>query len=188
MITLPFTRNLLPTLAGGLGLLFLASACGSRGTQTPADGPPPVRVVAIPAELRPVTETLSVVGTLAANEMVEIQSETDGIVQAILFDEGQPVEQGQMLVQLDDTKLAAALAEAEANFRLSQANHQRAQQLHRDQLISQQEFDQATAMFDFNRAALDLRRRQLHDTRILAPFHGIVGSRNISPGQVISRH
>jgi membrane fusion protein, multidrug efflux system len=173
-------------LALSAGLLALLVGCGPQ-EQGPS-GPPLVRVVAIQAEERPVAETLSLVGTLAANEMVEILSETDGVVEAIRFEEGQPVEQGHLLVQLDDSKLAAALAEAEANFRLSQATYQRTQQLHRDQLISQQDFDQAAAMFDFNRAALELRQRQLKDTRILAPFSGIVGSRNISPGQVISKN
>ncbi len=61
-------------------------------------------------------------------------------------------------------------------------------QLFRDQLISQQEFDQAAAMFSFNQATLQLRRRQLADARIYAPFEGVVGSRTVSPGQVISKN
>lgn len=153
-----------------------------------AGGAPTTQVVVVEAVQRPVAETLSLVGTLLANESVEIHAETDGVIQEILFDEGQAVEAGAMLVRLDDSKLSAMVAEAEANFRLSQANHERSQQLYRDSLISQQEFDQAAAVFSFNQATLALRRRQLDDTRIHAPFEGVVGARNVSPGQVITRN
>jgi membrane fusion protein (multidrug efflux system) len=146
-----------------------------------------MQVVLAEAKRQPVAETLSLVGTLTANEMVEIKAETDGVIQEILFEEGQHVEQGQLLVRLDDTKFAASLAEAEANFKLSEANHQRAKQLFNDRLVSQQEFDQAAATFDFNRAGLELRRRQLKDARIYAPFEGVMGARSVSPGQVIAR-
>jgi membrane fusion protein, multidrug efflux system len=151
-------------------------------------GAPAMQVVVVEAGQRPVAETLSLVGTLLANESVEIQAETDGVIEEILFEEGQAVESGALLVRLDDSKLSAQVAEAEANFQLSQANHDRAKQLFQDQLISQQEFDQAAAMFSFNQATRELRRRQLADTRIHAPFEGVVGSRNVSPGQVISKN
>jgi membrane fusion protein (multidrug efflux system) len=60
--------------------------------------------------------------------------------------------------------------------------------LFRDKLISQQEFDQIAAQFQANEAGLELKRRQLRDTQIRAPFNGIVGARQISPGQVIGKN
>ncbi|MBI2948628.1 MAG: efflux RND transporter periplasmic adaptor subunit [Verrucomicrobia bacterium] len=149
---------------------------------------PPVRVIAIEAKLQSVSETLSLPGTIAANEMVEIKAETDGIVQEINFAEGQRVSKGHLLVKLDESKFAATLAEAEANLKLSQANFERAKQLFQDKLISQQDFDQAAATFAVNQAAVDLKRRQFADARVHAPFSGIVGARQISPGQVMSRN
>jgi membrane fusion protein (multidrug efflux system) len=134
-----------------------------------------------------VTETLSLVGSIAANEVVEIKSETDGIVQEINFKEGERVEKGRLLVKLDETKLAAALAEGEANLKLSLANYERAKQLFQDKLISQQEYDQAASTHAVNEASVDLKRRQFKDARVYAPFAGIVGARQISPGQVITR-
>jgi membrane fusion protein, multidrug efflux system len=172
-----------------LGVLLLGGWVGCTPSQSGGSGgPPPTQVVVLEAVKRPVAETLSLVGTLLANESVEIQAETDGVIEEILFEEGEAVEAGALLVRLDESKLASSLGEAEANFQLSQANHERAQQLFRDKLISQQEFDQASAMFSFNQATLELRRRQLEDTRIHAPFEGVVGSRNVSPGQVISKN
>ena len=91
-------------------------------------------------------------------------------------------------LQLDESKLAATLAEAEANFKLSRANYERSQQLFKDKLISQQEFDQAAATFNVNQASLDLKKRELKDARIYAPFNGVIGARNVSPGQVITKN
>ena len=144
-------------------------------------------VVVAEAIQKPVSESLTLVGTIAANESVEIKAETDGIVQEILFEEGQPVTNGQWLLRLDDTKLAATLAEAEASLRLSTLTFDRAKQLYQDKLVSQQEYDQAAATFDRTRASVDLMKRQLKDARVAAPFAGTVGARQISPGQVISK-
>lgn len=172
-------------------LAFLTTSCKDPGTAKPAAGgagTPATQVVAIPATVQPVTESLSLTGTVVPNESVEIKAETDGIIEAVPFDEGQRVPKGKVLVQLDQSKFAAAVAESEAVLKLSQANHERAKQLQTDKLISQQEFDQTASIFAVNQAALDLKRRQLQDTRVSAPFTGMVGARQISPGQVISRN
>jgi membrane fusion protein (multidrug efflux system) len=146
------------------------------------------QAVVVEARMQPVTEGLSLVGSLAADEMVELKSETEGTVQEILFTEGQLVKAGDLLVRLDETKFAAVMAEAEANFKVSAANYERAKKLHEDRLISKQEFEQNAASFQAARASLDLKQRQLKDARIVAPFSGIVSGRRISPGQVIDKN
>lgn len=164
-----------------------AAGCKKRAGAGGPGGFPAIQVITVEAKRQPVWETLALPGTIAANEQVEIRTETDGIVQEINFKEGERVAKGQMLVQLDETKLAAAAAEAEANLSLSRANYERAKQLFRDKLISQQEFEQTASVFKINQAGLELKQRELKDARVLAPFGGIVGARQISPGQVISR-
>jgi membrane fusion protein (multidrug efflux system) len=176
-------------------LILLSVALGAAGCKPkggdggpPGGGMPPVQVVVVDARVQSVTESLSLVGSITPNEMVEIKAETDGIVQEINFREGERIEQGRLLVRLDDTKLAAALAQAEANLKLSEATHERAKQLFKDKLISQQEYDQAASTHAVNQASVDLQRRQFKDARVLSPFAGIVGARQISPGQVITRN
>src|SRR5215510_8870620 len=67
----------------------------------PAGGGPQggfaVQAVVIEAKVQPVSESLSLVGTIAANEMVELKSETDGTIDDIPFKEGQNVKQGDLL-------------------------------------------------------------------------------------------
>ena len=149
---------------------------------------PPPQVIVAPARTQRVVETLSRVGNVQANEMIDIRSEIEGVVEEIHFEEGQRVEKGQLLVTLDATKLAASVAQTEANFQLSKANFERSKQLYEDKLISQQDYDQSAAAFQANVANLDLMRRQLKDARIVAPFEGVMSVRNISPGQVISKN
>ena len=173
-----------------LAAVFAVALAGCKKQAGPAAKGPggmAFQVVAVEAKRQPVSETLSLVGTIAPNEMIELKCEIEGTVEEILFAEGQPAKKGQLLLRLDERKLAAAVAEAEANFKLSQANHERAQQLLRDKLISQQEFDQAAATFQVNAAGLELKKQQLRDARIFAPFDGTVGARQVSPGQVINR-
>jgi membrane fusion protein (multidrug efflux system) len=173
--------------------LFCVAGCkptppgaGPAGGGRPGGGSA-VQVIAIPVLERPVIESIPLVGSIAANEAIEVRSETDGLISLLPFEEGQRVAKDDLLVALDDSKLAAALQEAEANQKLAEANFARARQLAADKLISGQEYDQTAALFTVNQATVELRRRQLRDTRIHAPFSGTVGTRLVSPGQVISR-
>jgi membrane fusion protein, multidrug efflux system len=177
-------RRMVGWIAIVLAVLLIA------GCKKKAAGPPPMmapRVIAVTAKAQRVAEVLSLVGSVTANEMVDVRSEVDGVVQEILFKEGQVVKKGQELVRLDESKLAASVAEGEANFQLSKANFDRAKGLFESKLIAQQEFDQARSSFESTRANLDLNKRMLKDARIYSPFEGVVGARSISPGQVIRK-
>lgn len=176
-----------------LVILALAAA-GALGCGKKQDaghgGPPPgmqARVKAAPVTVRPIEEKISLVASISANESIEVKSELDGIIERVNFEEGQPVEEGQVLIKLDTRKWEASVAEAEANFTLAEANRKRAETMLKNQTISQQEFDQAIATFEARKASLDLMRQQLKDARILARFAGLTGARLVSPGQVISK-
>lgn len=147
-----------------------------------------MQVVAVEARREPIMESLSLVGSLMANEVVEVKSEIEGRIVSLPFSEGQRVEKGDVLAELDDSEYSAGLAEAEANFKLTQITYDRNKQLFSDKLISQQEYDQSRAAFDASRATVDRRKSELKHTRIYASFAGIVGGRQVSPGQVISKN
>jgi membrane fusion protein (multidrug efflux system) len=170
-----------------VALLALALAgCSNK----PTGGPPAGMAVKVRAEkvaVQPLEEKISLVASIAANESIEVKSEVDGRVEQINFQEGQRVEEGQLLIKLDERKLAAAVAEAEANFELAKANRDRSQAMMENKTIAQQEFDQALSTYQMRKAFLELARQQLQDSSIHAPFHGLAGARLVSPGQVISK-
>jgi membrane fusion protein, multidrug efflux system len=177
-----------------IGILFAAilglaqSGCTKKDAAAGNQAMPPVQVVAIEAKRQTVSEALSLVGSIAASETVEIKAETEGIVQEILFDEGQRVTRGQLLVRLDESKLKSSLDEIKANFELSKSKFERSKQLLQDKLLSLQEYEELASTFSAMEAGLGLKERQLRDARIYAPFSGIVGARQVSPGQVITRN
>jgi membrane fusion protein (multidrug efflux system) len=173
-----------------LCVLCLAAAGCRKQQDTAAAGPGnfAVQVVAVEAKRQPISESLSLVGSLAANEMVEIKSETDGMIEEIPFKEGERVEKGRLLFRLDESKFAASVAEADASFKVAQANFERTRELVKEKLVAQQEFETVAAQYHAAQATLDLRKRQLKDARIHASFAGIVGARQVSPGQVIARN
>lgn len=146
-----------------------------------------MQVVAVSAVRQPVHESLSLVGSVAANEQVEVKAESEGFVESIQFEEGQEVAAGVLLVTLDETRLQAALEEAEAALRLSRQTYERAKELLGSRLISQQEFDQAASRLAADEAAVAGRRRMLKEARVYAPFKGTVGARQVSPGQLVNR-
>lgn len=163
-----------------------AGGAGARGGPG-AGGAPVMQVVAVPAVRQPVHETLALVGSFTANEQVEIKSESEGFVESIGFTEGQEVPKGTLLVTLDESKLKAGLEEAESSLKLSRQTFERAKELLEAKLISQQEYDQASSRLGADEAAVSLRRRQLRDAMVVAPFKGVVGARQVSPGQLVNR-
>jgi len=93
-----------------LVLLMLPAGCSPSPEADASNGPaqrPPTQVVAVAAKVEAVADTLSLIGSLAADEMVALQSETAGVIERIAFEEGQQVEMGQLLMELDQSKLAA---------------------------------------------------------------------------------
>ncbi len=164
-------------------VLFLYG-CGGGGGGGPQQGFA-VNVVVAPVERQKVIEAIDLVGSLTSNERVEIKSEISGLISKIHFEEGNTVQEGRLLVALDDQKLRARLAEAKANFTLARTNRDRNKILLESKTISEQTYDQSIGDFDSAAATLELRKRELEDARIVAPFDGVVGYRQVSPGQFI---
>ena len=172
---------------GGLAFAFLLlGGCGGSDAQN-GGGEYSVNAVVAPVEKRAIEEKLFLVGSLEAIEEVDLVSEVDARVVEIAFEEGEAVEKGQLLLKLDQRKLAAAVAEMQARFNLAKANLERFANLLRKETISEQDFDQAEAEFDSAKAMLELAQEQLEDATITAPFDGVMTERLVSLGQYMSR-
>lgn len=174
-------------VAAGLALTGCKKSGPAAGTPGGKGAGFGIQVIAVPAVRQPVLESVSLVGSVVPNEMIEVKAETDGTVKEIRFREGERVAQGDLLVALDDTKAAAQLHEAEARLKLAQTSLARVEQLYKDRLISQAEYDAATSEAAEKAAVVEVKRRELRDTRVTAPFSGFTGARLISPGQVITK-
>jgi len=154
-----------------------------------SNGAPPrqqaVSVVVAKAYTATVRETTDAVGSLQAAEAVTLTSDVSGIVQAIHFQETEPVEQGAVLLELDAEEVRAQLAEALARRDDARRRLERVQALPANSAISQAEVDEAKAAYEIAVAQVQAARSRLADRRIIAPFDGVIGLRQISPGALV---
>jgi membrane fusion protein (multidrug efflux system) len=167
--------------------LGLAAGCGKKaaGPAASAGGfKQPVEVTNIAR--RDLVETLSLVGSLAANETAQLRAEISGQVRSVQFQEGERVTRDQVLIKIDDAELRAQLAQAEASFHLAELNLKRSENLTEARSMSQAEADRVRSEHASAAAALSLLRVRVAKTEIKAPFDGVVGARTISPGDYIT--
>jgi membrane fusion protein, multidrug efflux system len=155
-----------------------------KGSQTQARTGFPVETSK--ARLTRSSEEIRAIGSLQSDESVKIAAELPGRIAEILFREGQPVKQDDVLVKLDDTLVRAEVADAEARHGLAQANLDRANQLARSGSGTERTRDEAIAASGQGRAALELAKARLDKHTIRAPFSGTAGLRGVSVGAFIN--
>jgi RND family efflux transporter MFP subunit len=176
----------------GLALLGL-TVIGAR-TQAPPASP---RVAAPPAGPREVSAEGQVV--TYPGSQVTVGAERAGRLVRVLFEEGQKVQKGDLLAEIESDELRASLAEAqagtaeaEAEVKLAQANLSRRQGLASEKIVAQNDLDQATrdletavAKRDTARATYARYEAQMRKSRILAPIAGTVVGRSVDAGQTV---
>lgn len=171
-------------IAGVTAAALLGTGCSQGDAQGPTAEPVVEVAMGSPA-LTAIEDTVTAVGTIDANERVELQPEAPGLIRAILFTEGERVEQGDRLFQLDASKEEAAVSQAQAEKVLAQSNLERAQSLVGTKAISRQEVDKLASELAVKSAVLEVQEENLSDRVVIAPFAGVVGPRLVSPGQYV---
>ncbi len=161
-------------------IVMLMAAFAVRGE----DKPPPQVIV---AEARQVefVDRIEALGTLKANESVELTVNVTETVTAIHFDDGQRVEKGQTLVEMTSSEEHALLEEARANLNEALRQFRRVQQLESQGIEAQSLLDQRRREVETARARLAAIESRLADRLIKAPFSGVLGLRNISVGALV---
>lgn len=150
------------------------------------DKKPPMKVTGLLIQPENYTNTITVSGSIEANEQINLHSEISGIVTKIGFKEGSIVKKGQLLVKINDTELQAQLRQAKTKESLASENARRAKLLLNKEAISQEEFEIATADYRSAKSQTQVIQAQLAKTAIIAPFTGKIGLRTISPGTYIN--
>ena len=191
----PEKRSLLkPYLLVGLGLLivfggvfgwkaFVAYKTAEFMANMPA------RTVAVSST---VVETeiwenrINAVGGLSAFQGVEVTSEVPGKITAINFESGQPVNKGDLMVQLDDTTERAQLRALQAELEAARLDHKRTKGLVSRSAVSQAQLDRATATMDSLKAQVDAQAELISKKAIRAPFNGKLGIRQVNLGEFVS--
>jgi membrane fusion protein (multidrug efflux system) len=147
---------------------------------------PPEAVTTVEAKLQPWPSNLEAIGTVQAVRGVTVSADLPGVVEAILFESGQPVREGEVLVRLDARQERAQLAAAEAQRDLSAVNLERVRGLVAQGIVAQAELDRASAEHKQADARVGEIRATIERKMIRAPFSGVLGIRQVNLGQYLA--
>src|SRR5690606_22687558 len=131
----------------GAALAVSLAACGN-GDASPRGGPGGPRVAAVetgPVVRGTIRREVTVSGVLEPIRSVGVNAQIGGALLTVNVEEGSEVQPGMVLARLDDREIAAQVASAEANFRVAEANFQRAERLRERQVITSAEYDRDRA-------------------------------------------
>jgi RND family efflux transporter MFP subunit len=133
------------------------------------------------------TEKLSQVGVIGANNDVAIASETQGRIIAVMVKVGSYVSAGSPIVQVDNELQKAQYLSAETSFEKTQKDFVRYEALHKDGLISDSEYETARLAFKAAESTYITARRQYNNSTITTPISGIVTARPVDIGTMIGQ-
>ena len=191
--------------ASALALVTIAGASGCRrgdANAEPAAGGPvligPENITVVKAQEIRTGPAIS--GTLSPENEATVRAEISGAVVQTLVDQGQRVSKGQLIVRIDDSGIRdnalsarSLVMTAQNNLEVAQREHERNEALLKAGAIAERNVEQSRAQLTGGRAQLAnaqaqlaSAQKQLENTRIVAPFDGIVSARPVNAGDVVS--
>ena len=171
------------------------------GLKPVASQPAPVRLVKVQAypagETAP---TLTATGKIVSDHHVDVATKVSGQIVALLFEQGDRVERGQLLARIEDVlprarrdEAAANLDKAKAEFAYQQINFDRVEGLARLGQASEIEFaearrahEAAQALVAASEATLAYMEKVLRDCQVEAPIGGVILERNVEVGDFVA--
>lgn len=129
---------------------------------------------------------LRAIGSIEPIKGVRLDAEVSGIVSVINFENGQVVNEGDILVQMDIAPEAALLQSNKANAQLAKIELDRAQRLFDTKSVAKSELDRAQANYDIALAQVRNIEAIIEQKTLRAPFDGRTGIRQINLGQYLS--
>ena len=176
-----------------LAVLVCVSGCMKPGANPEGneDKPKPRKELVIPVEA--ITPEVGAISSyidthtrVEAERMVEVNSEGVGECIAIFAEEGDRVNAGDVLAELDKREAKASLSQAEVQSRQQKSDFDRAKELYSQGLVAQSEYETARFTYEQGLENLRMQRVRLDQLTIESPIDGVVTQRNVQPGKLVS--
>jgi membrane fusion protein (multidrug efflux system) len=172
----PFYKN--PAWLLAVGLVSLLGV-------VPASGQQPIPVIVKAVAFDRFVDRVEALGTLRANETVELTATVAETVTVVHFEDGQRVETGSILVEMTNEEEHAQIEEELSKVAEAKKQYDRVRPLVQRGAASTSLLDQRRREYETAKARLRALESKLQDRLITAPFAGVVGFRNISVGALI---
>ena len=174
-------------VAAVAGWYFTRDAGGPAGGARGPGGRGEAPVVAIaPARHETLVDTVEALGTALANESVTLTAKVTDTVRRVNFEDGDYVEAGSVLIELTNQEEEALLAEARANLEDAETQLRRLVEISAAGLAPASDLDMARSRAAASEARLNTVVARLRDRLIQAPFSGVLGFRQVSPGTLLT--
>ncbi len=174
-----------------LALSAFSTGCTDADAIDAANGPDKVEetVFAIPVEALhlktgDITSTYDTTAILEAREEAFVSARASGIIEAIFVEEGEYVEKGQALAQLDKRRYELNVSKARADLQGIENELERVNKVYSQKLISHDTYDKLNAQYESVKASLSIAELDLKETTIEAPISGFIASRNAKVGNL----
>jgi membrane fusion protein (multidrug efflux system) len=170
------------------GLIVILVQC--KGKIEKAASPkesPPVLVDVMIAEKQPISNIIEANGTVIANEFVELRPEVFGRLVYLNLSEGENVAKGTVIARINDADLQAQIAKSKVQLDLAQKTLDRDKQLLDINGINQADYDAALNQVNSLQADIVYTQALVDKTVIRAPFSGVIGLRQVSPGAFVTQ-
>lgn len=154
----------------------------AQGSQVP----PPISVTVATAGADQWERRIKAIGNLVAFQGVNVTTEASGVITSINFDSGQRVEEGTLLVELDNRTEMANLEAARARLESENSQYQRLLKLKGQSFVTNNDVDTQAALVDIAEAEVRIAQVALAKKRIYAPFLGELGIRQVDLGEYVA--
>lgn len=169
----------------------LLTGCNNAGASNNVDTKP--EVVPIPVEVSAlsigdVSSQYKTTTVLEAKNEAEVISKAAGIIEKIYVEEGDYVEQGQVLAQVEQTRLMLNLNKAKAEMASIEHELARVNKVHKQNLISTDTYDKLKWQFESAKSSVELAKLNLAESKIVAPIAGYIAKRYVKEGNLVEQY
>ena len=178
--------------AAGILVIMVGAVAGTKALQigklisSGKEGGPPVETVSTAAVVAEKWErSVESVGSLRAVQGADLSTESSGVIAKILFENGQEVKKGDLLVELDHETESANLRSAEAEADLARTVYERTKRLRVNSTVPQSDLDAAESQLRKMTALVEQLKATISKKQLTAPFSGRLGIREVNLGQFV---
>lgn len=184
--TVPIISFKTLTVCSMLGMASMLSGCGAEATNSE---PEKDLVIAVPVEaasLRQgdISSNYTTTAVLEAKEEAFVVARASGIIEHIYVEEGDYVEKGQVLAQLEPQRYRLSLAKAQADLLGIEKELAKIDKVYNKKLVSDDTYDKISAQYAASKATLSLAELDLKEATIVAPISGFIAQRNAKVGNL----
>ncbi len=168
-------------------VILLAGACKEKQEAPKQNqGQQAIVVDVIIAGYQPISNTVEANGTVVANEYVELRPEVNGRLTYLNVPEGSYVQQGTVIARTNDADLQAQLSKTKVNLEMSMKTEERLRKLLAINGVNQADYDIALNAVNSFKADINYTQSLIDKTIVKAPFSGVIGLRQVSPGAYLT--